>query len=180
MEIIQLVAVNVHDKAQHIVGQSRKPCTFIPQQVEYFRCFVLGSGADIDCRAVTAIHRREERAFEIRQRDLFTPESGRLLSSSRLGVDVCFLSSRCRCSGYRFRCVFLGSARNGCNIAPGTDPPSEAVAEVWQSFFENFSAADSYPRQRVASCTFVRQTAFCPTKVLALRGWAFSRVATLF
>ena len=111
MEIIQLVAVNVHDKAQHIVGQSRKPCTFIPQQVEYFRYFVLGSGADIDCRAVTAIHRREERAFEIRQRDLFTPESGRLLSSSRLDVDVCFLSSRCRCSGYRFRCVFLGSVR---------------------------------------------------------------------
>ena len=70
MEIIQLVAVNVHDEAQHIVDQSRKPCTLIPQQVEYFRYFVLGSGADIDRRTVTAIHRREERAFEIRQRDL--------------------------------------------------------------------------------------------------------------
>ena len=111
MEIIQLVAVNCDYEAQHIVGQSRKPCRVITQQVEYFRHFVLGSGTDIDRRAVTAIHRREERAFEIRQRDLFTPESGRLLSSSRLDVDVCFLSSRCRCSGYRFRCVFLGSVR---------------------------------------------------------------------
>ena len=36
MEIIQLVAINVHDKAQHIVDQSRKPCAFIPQQVEDF------------------------------------------------------------------------------------------------------------------------------------------------
>ena len=111
MEIIQLVAINVHDKAQHIVDQSRKPCAFIPQQVEDFRHFALGLGTDIDRRAITAIHRSEERAFEIRQRDLFTPESGRLLSSSRLDVDVCFLSSRCRCSGYRFRCVFLGSVR---------------------------------------------------------------------
>ena len=78
MEIIQLVAVNCDYEAQHIVGQSRKPCRVITQQVEYFRHFVLGSGTDIDRRAVTAIHRREERAFEIRQRDLFTPESGRL------------------------------------------------------------------------------------------------------
>ena len=111
MEIIQLVAVNVHDEPQHIVDQSRKPCAFIPQQVEDFRHFALGLRTDIDRRTVTAIHRREERAFEIRQRDLFTPESGRLLSSSRLDVDVCFLSSRCRCSGYRFRCVSLGSVR---------------------------------------------------------------------
>ena len=35
-------------------------------------------------------------------------------------------------------------------------------------------------RQITASCTFVRQTAFCPTKVLALRGRAFSRVERLF
>ena len=80
-----------------------------PNRWSISRYFVLGSGTDIDRRTVTAIHRREERAFEIRQRDLFTPESGRLLSSSRLDVDVCFLSSRCRCSGYRFRCVFLKS-----------------------------------------------------------------------
>ena len=29
VEIIQLVAVNVHDKAQHIVDQSCKPCILI-------------------------------------------------------------------------------------------------------------------------------------------------------
>ena len=111
MEIIQLVAINVHDKAQHIVDQSRKPCAFIPQQVEDFRHFALGLRTDIDRRTVTAIHRREERAFEIRQRELFTTESGRFLYATRLGVDICFLSSRCRCSGYRFRCLSLGSVR---------------------------------------------------------------------
>ena len=30
VEIIQLTAVNVHDKSQHIVDQDRKPCTLIP------------------------------------------------------------------------------------------------------------------------------------------------------
>lgn len=71
MEIIQLVAINVHDKAQHIVDQSRKPCAFIPQQVEDFRHFALGLRTDINRRAVTAIYRSEEGAFEIRQYDLF-------------------------------------------------------------------------------------------------------------
>ena len=70
--------------------------------------------------------------------------------------------------------------RNGCNIAPGNDPPSEAVAEVWHRFFENFSAADFSPHLRRASCTFVRQIGICPTKVLALRGRAFSPVERLF
>ena len=69
---------------------------------------------------------------------------------------------------------------HGCNIAEGNDPPSEAVAEVWHRFFENFSAADFSPHLRRASCTFVRQTTVCPTKVLALRGRAFSRVERLF
>ena len=69
---------------------------------------------------------------------------------------------------------------HGCNIAEGNDPPSEAVAEVWHRFFENFSAADFSPHLRRASCTFVRQTAFCPTKVLALRGRGRSQVAPLF
>ena len=69
---------------------------------------------------------------------------------------------------------------HGCNIAEGNDPPSEAVAEVWHRFFENFSAADFSPHLRRASCTFVRQIGICPTKVLALRGWAFSRVERLF
>ena len=59
---------------------------------------------------------------------------------------------------------------HGCNIAEGNDPPSEAVAEVWHRFFENFSAADFSPHLRRASCTFVRQIGICPTKVLALRG----------
>ena len=104
MEIIQLVAINVHDKAQHIVDQSRKPCAFIPQQVEDFRHFALGLRTDINRRAVTAIYRSEEGAFEIRQYDLFPSESSRLLYSSRLGVDICFFSSWCRC-------VSLGSVR---------------------------------------------------------------------
>ena len=69
---------------------------------------------------------------------------------------------------------------HGCNIAEGNDPPSEAVAEVWHRFFENFSAADFSPHLRRASCTFVRQIGICPTKVLALRGRAFSRVERLF
>ena len=68
----------------------------------------------------------------------------------------------------------------GCNIAHGKDLASEAVAEVLQSFFENFSAADFCYRQITASCTFVRQIGICPTKVLALRGRGRSRVATLF
>ena len=89
----------------------------------------------------------------------------------------------------RFRCPLQSAPvrtedfflpRNGCNIAPGKDPAPEAVAEVWQSFFENFSAADFCYRQITASCTFVRQTAVCPTKVLALRGRGRSPVATLF
>lgn len=104
MEIIQLVAINVHDKAQHIVDQSRKPCAFIPQQVEDFRHFALGLRTDINRRAVTAIYRSEEGAFEIRQYDLFPSESSRFLYSSRLGVDICFFSSWCRC-------VSLGSVR---------------------------------------------------------------------
>ena len=69
---------------------------------------------------------------------------------------------------------------HGCNIAPGTDPAPEAVAEVWQRFFENFFAADFCYRQITASCTFVRQIGICPTKVLALRGRGRSLVATLF
>ena len=60
--------------------------------------------------------------------------------------------------------------RNGCNIAPGTDPAPEAVAEVFQRFHKKISAADFCYRQITASCTFVRQIGICPTKVLALRG----------
>ena len=69
---------------------------------------------------------------------------------------------------------------HGCNIAPGTDSAPEAVTEVFQSFHKKFSAADFCCRQTTASCTFVRQIGICPTKVLALRGRAFSRVERLF
>ena len=80
----------------------------------------------------------------------------------------------------RYNWVKYLSGPDGCNIAEGNDPPSEAVAEVWHRFFENFSAADFSPHLRRASCTFVRQIGICPTKVLALRGRAFSRVERLF
>ena len=53
---------------------------------------------------------------------------------------------------------------HGCNIAEGNDPPSEAVAEVWHRFFENFSAADFSPHLRRASCTFVCRKFFRHTK----------------
>ena len=53
---------------------------------------------------------------------------------------------------------------HGCNIAEGNDPPSEAVAEVWHRFFENFSAADFSPHLRRASCTFVCRKVFRHTK----------------
>ena len=53
---------------------------------------------------------------------------------------------------------------HGFNIAEGNDPPSEAVAEVWHRFFENFSAADFSPHLRRASCTFVCRKVFRHTK----------------
>ena len=89
----------------------------------------------------------------------------------------------------RFRCPLLSAPvrtegfflpRNGCNIAPGTDPAMETVTEDFQNFSQRFSGADFCCRQTTASCTFVRQIGICPTKVLALRGWAFSRVERLF
>jgi len=70
--------------------------------------------------------------------------------------------------------------RNGCNIAPGTDPAPEAVTEDFRNFGQRFSGADFCCRQTTASCPFVRQIGICPTKVLALRGRAFSRVERLF
>ena len=70
--------------------------------------------------------------------------------------------------------------RNGCNIAPGTDPAPEAATEDFRNFGQRFSGADFCYRQITARCTFVRQTAFCPTKVLALRGRGRSQVAPLF
>ena len=69
--------------------------------------------------------------------------------------------------------------RNGCNIAPGTDPAPEAATEDFRNFGQRFSGADFCCRQTTASCTFVRQIGICPTKVLALRGRAFSPVERL-
>ena len=70
---------------------------------------------------------------------------------------------------------------DGCNIAPGTAPALEAVAEAFQSFHKKFSAADFCYRQITASCVFVGQTMVCPTKTqLALRGRGRSQVAPLF
>ena len=68
---------------------------------------------------------------------------------------------------------------DGCNIAPGTDPAPEAATEDFRNFGQRFSGADFCCRQTTASCTFVRQIGICPTKVLALRGRAFSRVERL-
>ena len=69
---------------------------------------------------------------------------------------------------------------DGCNIAPGTAPVPEAATEDFRNFGQRFSGADFCYRQITARCTFVRQTAFCPTKVLALRGRGRSQVAPLF
>ena len=68
---------------------------------------------------------------------------------------------------------------DGCNIAPGTAPPSKAVSGNSENFEQRFSGADFCCRQTTASCTFVRQIGICPTKVLALRGRAFSPVERL-
>ena len=69
---------------------------------------------------------------------------------------------------------------HGCNIAPGTDPATRPVTEDFQNFWQQFFVVAFSHRQMGASCTFVRQIGICPTKVLALRGWAFSRVERLF
>ena len=88
----------------------------------------------------------------------------------------------------RFRCPLQSAPvrtdgfflpRNGCNIAPGTDPAMETVTEDFQNFSQRFSGADFCCRQTTASCVFVRQPSVCPTKTLALRGRAFSRVERL-
>ena len=53
---------------------------------------------------------------------------------------------------------------HGCNIAPGTDPPLEAVAEAFQSSHKKSFAADFCFRQKTASCTFVCRKFFRHTK----------------
>ena len=76
------------------------------------------------------------------------------------------------------RRAFFG-ARTVVILHMGKTAP-EAASEVFQSFHKKISGADFCCRQTTARCTFVRQTAFCPTKVLALRdGVAFPSHATL-
>lgn len=73
----------------------------------------------------------------------------------------------------RFRCPLQSAPvrtdgfflpRNGCNIAPGTDPAMETVTEDFQNFSQRFSAADFSPHLRRASCTFVCRKVFRHTK----------------
>ena len=47
MEIIQFITVNADHELQHIVDKGCQSCALIPQQMEYFRNFVLGFEADI-------------------------------------------------------------------------------------------------------------------------------------
>ncbi len=54
--------------------------------------------------------------------------------------------------------------RNGCNIAPGTDPAPEAATEDFRNFGQRFSGADFCCRQTTASCTFVCRKVFRHTK----------------
>ena len=54
--------------------------------------------------------------------------------------------------------------RNGCNIAPGTAPPSKAVSGNSENFSQRFSGADFCCRQTTASCTFVCRKVFRHTK----------------
>ena len=62
------------------------------------------------------------------------------------------------------------SAPDGCNIAAGNNPAASTVTEDYRNCRWKFSAADFYPRQRVASCVFVCRKVFRHTKTLALRG----------
>ena len=73
----------------------------------------------------------------------------------------------------RFRCPLQSAPvrtdgfflpRNGCNIAPGTDPAMETVTEDFQNFSQRFSGADFCCRQTTASCTFVCRKTFRHTK----------------
>ena len=73
----------------------------------------------------------------------------------------------------RFRCPLTTAPvrsagfffpRNGCNIAPGTDPAMETVTEDFQNFSQRFSGAAFSHRQMGASCTFVCRKTFRHTK----------------
>ena len=59
-------------------------------------------------------------------------------------------------------------------------PVLESRSGGFSKFSQKISAADFCYRQITASCTFVCRKTFRHTKVLALRGRAFSRVERLF
>ena len=90
----------------------------------------------------------------------------------------------------RFRCPLQSAPvrtdgfflpRNGCNIAPGTDPAMETVTEDFQNFSQRFSGADFCCRQTTASCTFVCRKFFRHTKVqLARLKWGEKSAAEKF
>ena len=69
-----------------------------------------------------------------------------------------------RTSGHNLTDVYKRQPRNGCNIAPGTDPAPEAATEDFRNFGQRFSAADFSHRQMGASCTFVCRKTFRHTK----------------
>ena len=76
MEIIQLIAVNADHELQHIVDKGCQSCALIPQQMEYFRNFVLGFEADIyGSLSIGTLYGTEKRLLEIGQQNLFSLES---------------------------------------------------------------------------------------------------------
>ena len=51
--------------------------------------------------------------------------------------------------------------RNGCNIAPGTDPAPEAVMEDFRNFGQRFSGADFFPSSDGTICMSCRYAKIC-------------------
>ena len=90
-----------------------------------------------------------------------------------LYLNICFDGNIQPAESLRFWCPLTTapvrsadffSPRNGCNIAPGTDPAMETVTEDFQNFSQRFSGADFCCRQTTASCTFVCRKVFRHTK----------------
>ena len=72
MEIIQFITVNADHELQHIVDKGCQSCALIPQQMEYFRNFVLGFEADIyGSPFIGTLYGTEKRLLEIGQQNLF-------------------------------------------------------------------------------------------------------------
>lgn len=98
----------------------------------------------------------------------------RKIESLFAGYSPCpFLSGSVRTDRF-----FLPSDRR--NIALGMTPAQNSAPRICRNSRRVFFGTVFYRRRTVASCVFVRQTDVCPTKTLALRGRAFSRVERLF